>query len=181
MERATWPGRGARDSNDEVIVRRAIVFIVTGTLLALAAASVSGCQSREEIFTGGRIENRCNGAIPVCGQQAACVLSTDQYIRGTFPGGARVIIRTDVDPARLVTRFLLIDQTFPGTEMQVRAYDTGCGDFDEQLYRDVDLFDLAGDDGTLEYHLDVEGRGDHMVELFSDMGSGYLFQVDIED
>jgi hypothetical protein len=93
----------------------------------------------------------------------------------------RVIVRTDVDPARLVTRFLLIDQTFPGTEMQVRAYDTGCGDFDEQVYRDVDLFELAGDDGILELHLDVEGLGDHMVELFSDMGSGYLFQVDIED
>jgi len=151
---------------------------VVGLVIALWA---SGCANREDIFSGGRIENRCNGAVPVCGQQAACVLSTDQYIRSTFPGGMRIITRTDVDPARFVLRFLLIDQTFPGTEMQVRAFDTGCGDFAEEVSRDVDLFDLAGGDGVLEYNLDVAGRGDHMVEIFSDMGSGYLFTVSVEE
>ena len=152
---------------------------------ALAAGVVGlclvGCQTAEEIFTAGRIENRCSNAIPVCGYIAACVLGQDQYLRGQFPGGQRVIVRTEVDQARLIARFLLVDERFPGSEIFVRAYSTGCGDYEEGHAVDVDLFELAGNDGIIEYGLDVTGIGDHMVELFSDMSAEFLFRVDIEE
>ena len=51
-----------------------------------------------------------------------------------------------------------------------------------QLATDVVvLFDLAGDDGIIEAHLDVEGRGDHLVEFFSDMTARFLLVIDQED
>lgn len=140
-----------------------------------------GCSDDESAFIQGRLENRCNGAIPVCGFQAACVLGADQFIRGRFPGGQRVIVRTQTDPTQIRTRFLLLDQKFPGSEIAVRAFDTGCGDFDEEQAVDRDLFDLAGDDGIIEYTLEVEGRGDHYVDVFSDMTSDFIFKVELED
>ncbi len=156
-----------------------------GFLLALVAGAFAttsaGCLTAEEIFTQGRLENRCSDSIPVCGYVAACVLGQDQYLHGDFPGGQRIIVRTEVDKVQLITRFLLVDERFPGSEIFVRAYSTGCGDYDEGHAVDVDLFDLAGNDGVIEYGLDVTGRGDHMVELFSDMSAEFMFRVDIEE
>ncbi len=148
---------------------------------AVALAWLAGCATSEEIFTRGRIENRCNGSIPVCDELAACVLSQDQYLRGDFPGGQKIIVRTEDDRAQLITRFLLVDERYPGTTIFVRAYSTGCGDYSEGLAEDVDLFELAGGDGIIEYGLNVTGLGDHFVEIFSDMSAEFLFRVDIED
>lgn len=154
---------------------------LTALLGAAMAASVAGCATSEEIFTRGRIENRCNGSIPVCDDLAACVLSEEQYLRGQFPGGQKLIVRTENDRARLITRFLLVDERYPGTTIFVRAYSTGCGDYSEGLAEDVDLFKLAGGDGIIEYGLNVTGLGDHLVQIFSDMSAEFLFRVDIED
>jgi len=153
------------------------VVVLTG---ALVLAGLVGCATSEEIFTRGRIENRCNGSIPVCDDLAACVLSQEQYLRGDFPGGQKLIVRTEDAKADLIPRFLLVDERYPGTEILVRAYDTGCGDYNEGHAEDVDLFELAGGDGIIEYRLTVNGLGDHLVEIFSDMSSEFLFRVDIE-
>ena len=147
----------------------------------MVLSSLFGCTTAEEIFTEGRIENRCNDSVPVCGFQAGCVLGTDQFFAGRFPGGQRVIARTETEFTRVVLRFLLVERIFPGTQIITRAYDTGCTDFDDRRHEDRDLFDLSGDEGILEFHLDVEGRGDHMLEVFSDMGSGFLMTVTTED
>jgi hypothetical protein len=140
-----------------------------------------GCATAEDIFTEGRIENRCNDSVPVCGFQAGCVLGEDQFLAGRFPGGQRVIMRTESEQTRIILRFLLVDRVFPGTQIITRAYDTGCSDFFDARYEDRDLFDLSGDEGILEFRLDVEGRGDHMVEVFSDMGSGFLMTLTPEE
>lgn len=153
-----------------------LFLFLTGSIVVTALA----CFDAESIFTSGRIENRCDGAIPVCSEQAGCVLGTDQYLSGDFPGGQTVIVRTEVEKARLITRFLLVEPMFPGSFFYVHAY-SGCGEYDKGESRDRNLFDLAGDDGVLEYHLDVTGRGDHRVEFFSDMTSGFLFTVDVEE
>lgn len=151
-------------------------WVVIGALLASA-----GCASSEDIFTGARIENLCNDALPVCGQRAGCVLIGSEYIRGRFPGGQRLIVRTPTDSSRLIVRILLVEQVFPGTELLVRAANTGCDGFDEVLQQDVDLFEVAGSSQTLEKELEVEGRGDHLVEIFSDMASGFALTVEVED
>ncbi len=130
-------------------------------------------------FTLGRTRTPCTDSVPVCDDIAACVLGSDQYLHGLFPGGQRLIVHTEIDQAHLIARFLLVEEWSPGTEILVRAYSADCSDYDEGHATGVDLFELAGDDGIIEYGLDVSGLGDHQVELFSDMGAEFMFRVDI--
>jgi len=142
---------------------------------------LAGCMSAEDSFTSGRIENLCSGAIPICGDVAGCVLNTDQYLNGEFPGDQVVVVRSEIDRARLVARFLLSQEMYPGMLLSVRACSIGCAQCDEKVIKDKNLFDEAGDDGILEYHLTIEGRGDHKVEFFSDMAAAYYFTVELEE
>jgi len=149
-----------------------------GLVVLLTVAALAGCADEQEIFTSGRLENRCNESIPVCGYQASCVLGDDQYLRAQFPSGHRMIVRSEADPVRLRVRLLFTDESFPGTELLVRAYATGCADYDEHSVTGEDVFDQLTGGDEAEYELDVTGRGDHMVEVFSDMAAEFLLVVD---
>ncbi|MEL6182080.1 MAG: hypothetical protein AAFS10_24175 [Myxococcota bacterium] len=142
--------------------------------------AAAGCIDDESIFTEGRIENLCNSNIPACNSQASCVLGGGDFYRGIFPGGVRALVRTEDEQTRLVVRFLLTEPIFPGTELLVQINTPDCSDLNEEHPRDIDLFQLAGDDRTLEFQLDMEGRGDHLLEIFSDMSAAYLMTVEVE-
>ena len=147
-------------------------------ILCLLAAS--GCVDDSRVFTQGRIEDLCNEAIPICGRQAACTLNNDEYFSSRFPGGQRVVTRTEFPDQKLTIRFQLDDLAFPGTELLVQAYSPDCGSYDEEHPRNVDLFSLAGDDRIIEFTLDVAGRGDHLVEIFSDMSASYDMTLSLD-
>ncbi len=147
----------------------------------VCAALMVSCAGDQEVFVGQRLEKRCNVSIPACDTQASCVLTNHDYYSGDFPGGLKTLVRTDTDHAKLVARLLLTDMVFPGTELQITAHTPGCDTFDEVHKKDVDLFELAGDNRTLEYELDLKGRGDHLVEIFSDMSASYLMTLDVEE
>ena len=149
-------------------------------LLALGALVMTGCVDDSRLFTEGRIEDLCNESIPVCGRTAACTLDNSEFFRGEFPGGQRYIVRTEFEDQKMFARFLLDDLAFPGTEILVKAFTPDCGDFDQKHPRNVDLFDLAGDDRVLEFEIDLPGQGDHLVEVFSDMSATYLMTFDVE-
>ncbi|MEM6961698.1 MAG: hypothetical protein AAF550_08150 [Myxococcota bacterium] len=140
-----------------------------------------GCASGEDLFTGSRLENLCNEALPICNSRAGCLLREDEYIRGQFPGGQQYIFNTPTDSSRIRIRLHLVDQVFAGTELLFRASDVGCNGFDQELKQDVDLFRLAGDSQTITEVLEVEGRGEHLIEVFSDMTSGFLITTTLVD
>lgn len=145
---------------------------------ALCLSVLSGCGDAESFFTDGRIEQRCNEAIPICNAQASCVLQDDQFLRDDFPGGKVFMVQTEAEETELVARFLLVDPRASGTELFVRVHTTACGTFEEGRTKDRDLIDYAGDDGIIDYELTIKGRGDHLVEIFSDMSSNFLFRFD---
>ena len=151
------------------------------TMLLATSLPLCGCTSDEGVFTQGRLEDLCNASIPVCDTQASCVLEEDEFFEGAFPGGTRLIVRTETEQADLIVRFLLTEPLYPGTEILVQAYDTSCGELSEEHPKDIDLFRLAGDDRILEFSLPVEGRGDHLLEVFSDMSSTYILNVIVEE
>jgi hypothetical protein len=70
---------------------------------------------------------------------------------------------------------------FPGTEFQVVAHSVGCDGFDELHLVDVDIFNYAGDDRIIQAELELEGEGDHLVSVFSDMNASYLMTLTIEE
>lgn len=153
-------------------------------LPALAALiivlSVNGCMNAEDTFTSGRLEDLCNGVVPVCNVQASCIVDAKKFVRSSFPGGRRLLVRTDEPDKQLVVRIFFNEMVYPGTELLVQAHSPECAGFDSELLIDVDIFDLAGDDLTLTFELDVPEKGDHLLEVFSDMSAGYLLTVDIE-
>lgn len=139
-----------------------------------------GCVNDDRVFTQGRIQDLCNEAIPVCGRTAGCTVDDREFIRGNFPGGQRFIVRTEFPDQRLIARFLLDEMNFPGTEMLVQAYSSDCGDYDETLHTDRDLFQLAGDDRIIDFDLSLPDRGDHLVEVFSDMNAAFTLSMSLE-
>ena len=140
----------------------------------------SACIDDTRLFTDGRLEDPCNQAIPVCNTQAQCTLHSENFYEGEFPGGLRFIVRSEAERNTLITRFLLDDMIFPGTEMLVHVKTPDCGDHDEAHVQNRDLFDLAGDDRVIEHHLDLPGRGDHLLEVFSDMSASYQMTTTVE-
>lgn len=166
-----WHASGDEGTDRPGDVRPISAAILLASTLVVAA----GCNSQRSTFTQGRLEKTCDDAIPTCDTRAGCVVTGDDYTRGTFPGGRSVIVRThDDDKNRLIVRFLLEEMVSPGTELQLQAYSPDCGDFSERHPTDINLFERAGDDRILEFELPIEGRGDHLLTLFSDMGADYL-------
>jgi hypothetical protein len=150
--------------------------------LALAVAVVfGGCFTDVGIFTAGRTEDLCNAAIPICRQHAGCALDDRNFVSGRFPGELRIIAHSETGRGNLVVRLLLLEATWPGTELLVQAYAPGCGDVKGEHLLDVDFFELAGNDRTLTFLIPLEAAGDHLVEVFSDMAAEYLMTVDVED
>ena len=156
------------------------LILLAGRVL-LAALAVAGCQSPEDEFTEGRLENLCAGTVPVCNVRAGCVLSDDDFVRGTFPGAQRYIVATDRPDQRVEVRLFFTSQRFPGTELLVQLSEPGCGRAEQTRLVDIDFFARAGDDGILDFSFDAPEKGDHLLEVFSDMSAGWLLTVDVVD
>lgn len=149
-------------------------------LLLVCAALATGCIDDTRLFTQGRLEDPCNNAIPICNTQAGCTIHNESFYESEFPGGSRFIVRSEGEKNTLIARFLLDDMIFPGTEMLVQVKTPDCGDFEEEHVQNRDLFELSGDDRVLEYILDLPGRGDHLLEVFSDMSATYQMTTTVE-
>ncbi|MFB6263784.1 MAG: hypothetical protein ABEL76_09200 [Bradymonadaceae bacterium] len=160
--------------------------VTARTVASLAACLLIGpvagtaCADSQKAFTAGRLRTTCNNAIPVCDDRASCHLSNDEYVRGRFPGGRKVVVRARSERARLRVRFLFEKMVAPGTELLIRAHSPDCSDFEQRRPTDVDFFERAGDDRILGYTLPLKGRGDHLVEVFSDMSAKYVMTTTVE-
>lgn len=156
--------------------------MIRGThILTLAAITVlTGCIDDTRLFTSGRLEDPCNNAIPICNTQAGCTVHNESFYAGEFPGGLRFIVRSEAEENLLIARFLLDDMIFPGTEFLISVRTPDCGDFEEEHVQNRDLFELSGDDRVLDFELDLPGRGDHLLEVFSDMSATYQMTTTVE-
>lgn len=137
------------------------------------------CVSSEDAFVGARLERLCTQSIPVCDVQASCVLDPKSYVDKRFPGGLRLIVRTTHEASTLTLRLQLQTEEAPGTELVVEAWRSDCNDVTSRTLADVDLFAVAGDDRVLSWELPLDGRGDHLIEVRSDMTADYLLTVDV--
>ena len=152
--------------------------LLFSSIALLTLCAVSGCISREESFTAGRIEQLCEASLPICNTRVTCSAGEDTYLTGAFPGAERAMLYTPHPLTTVTLNFLIDEQIFPGTEMLVRAHQIGCVEIEEERLVDVDIFQRAGDDRILSFSFDLEGRGDHLVEWFSDATATYVMTVD---
>lgn len=156
---------------------------VCSGLVALAwAAMTSGCQAGSETFVGDRLPMLCDGIYWTCNVSAACTIDEDHFLEGSFPGTHRFLVHTDeLSSGLLSLRLYFEEMRAPGTELLAQVYEPAClvdGELGRVHYEDVDLFDEAGDDRVLDLELEVEERGEHLVEIYSDASASFLLTVD---
>lgn len=145
----------------------------------LVMVSMGACVSSEDAFVGARLERLCTQSIPVCDVFASCVLDPNSFIEKRFPGGLRLIVRTDDDKSSMTLRLNMLTQESPGTEIAIEAWRADCNDVEVARISDKNLFQVAGKDRTFSWELELVGRGDHLVEVRSDMSADYLVTVDV--
>lgn len=140
----------------------------------------SACSEGYGGFTGARLGVLCDRTIPVCSVQAACVMDDASYAEGVFPGGLRTLL-IHADERSLVTvRILFVGARAGGNELRVRVYETGCAGFDETRIADRDVLQTVGPTGIFETTLEMNGIGDHLLEIFSDAASSFVVTVQTE-
>jgi len=154
-------------------------MIATASATLFTAVAATGCTSAEDDFVGARLERLCTQSIPICEVTASCILDDRSFVESTFPGGLRLLVPSERAAGRLELRLYLVTQVAPGTELSVQANAPGCGEVDEIVLSDIDLFEAAGGDRTFTWELDLPGRGDHLVEVWSDMSARYLLTVEV--
>ena len=150
-----------------------------GVCIPMMLSILLGCQSPQEEFASGRLQKFCEGSIPICSVHAACVVSNQDFLEAEFPGGQRFIVEADDLDRTAVIRLYFNEMVFPGTEFQIKLYGPGCGTLETTHLVDVDLFERAGDDSTVEFTLPIDVPGDHLLEIYSDMAAGYLLTADL--
>lgn len=150
--------------------------------LAMLAMLAMGpaCVDAQGQFTSGRLEELCNGVVPVCNTRASCTLDPSRFVRSSFPGGQQLLVNSEKPDKKLIVRIFFLEMVFPGTELIVQAHSPDCSGIDTEQIVDGDIFELVGDDLTLEFQLELPEAGDHLVEVFGDLSASYLLTIDVE-
>jgi hypothetical protein len=155
-----------------------VVRVLIGLFSILTMLS---CETAEEAFIGDRINNVCVDAYVVCHRPTGCVLDSDHYVEGVFPGMRRVVIETEEPDIKLSVRMFFSTTQSPGTELLIQLKEPNCivdiyhG---REHMQDVDLFHEAGDDRTLMFELFSGREGEHLLEIYSDAAAEYLLIVE---
>ncbi len=152
------------------------------SMLVLLGLSLwlSGCLSGEEAFVDGRLHTQCDEAYSICDMPAGCVLDKKHYIRSGFPGSKSFVVATEANDVILDIKIYIATMEAPGTELVVRAYEPDCTlntNKSQHHMEDVDIFKKAGDDRILQFELEAQVAGEHLIEIYSDASSEYLLIV----
>jgi len=123
-------------------------------------------------FTSGHDPNPCNQNIPAaCGDMGHCVLQSDQYLQGSFPGSQTFIVRT-TQPETVTFQFTFTNRETPGTGLTLTSTEPDCSQ--QSSYTSMgDLFELAGSSGVISFPIQMIEAGDHLVQFQSDAYCNY--------
>jgi hypothetical protein len=123
-------------------------------------------------FTGTRSLNQCNQDVPAaCGGTGHCVLDSDQYLQGSFPGSQTFIVRTD-HPQTVTFSFTFDNRVTPGTGLSLTSTEPDCSE-QSSYTSQGDLFELAGPSGVISFPIQMIEAGDHLVQFQSDAYCNY--------
>jgi hypothetical protein len=139
-----------------------------------------GCSSPQDDFVGARVLDLCNTSWPVCDGYASCLLGSESYTQGNFPGGGRVIVQT-VATSNVTLSFLLSDLTAAGGTFSMVWYEPGCTD---AVRTAVDGQVVAAESqaiGVFARTAQLNVAGYHLVTYQTTTQASYLLKVDVTD
>ena len=154
-------------------------------VLPLLGSLLTSCVTGTSTFVGDRLPHLCSESYSTCGVSAGCALDDGHYVEGTFPGARRVVVFSEQPDTAFRVRLYLETTQAPGTELLVQLYEPDCT-LDtvgaRTHYEDIDLIAEAGPDRTILLDdMIVAQRGEHLLEIYSDMSAAYLLIVDRVD
>lgn len=163
-----------------VSARKNVRFLVARALCAslFAAALASGCGDRRSDFVGARVQDLCDESWPVCDTVAGCVLGAESYRAGRFPGTSRFVVRL-AEPSIVRVSLFLEDARAAGEQTFITWYEDGCRARIREDLSGKTLFAEAERFGAVTREAELDGVGDHLVEIDSDAQAAYLVKVEV--
>jgi hypothetical protein len=141
--------------------------------LAIAGAALLPCCG----VTGGGSLDPCNETIPApCGNIGHCVLDSDDYLQGTFPGMQTFVIRIAA-PAMVTFSFQFTNRISAGTTLALTSTEPDCSQTSTYM-NPGDIFKLAGAAGILSFPITMTEVGDHLIQFNSDAYCSYQLSYD---
>ncbi len=141
---------------------------------------LAGCGlGAEDNFTLGLDEDRCDGTFPICQTTAGCVMGSNKYLKGRFPGSRQFIVPAP-EEAVITVRIFFATQVATGVDTEILWHEPGCFDTYQYLSEGSDIFLAAGNDQVFEQSKQVFLDGDHLIEVFSDAIAEYAITVDVD-
>ncbi|WP_253910504.1 hypothetical protein [Pyxidicoccus fallax] len=146
-----------------------------GLLLAMLAV---GCGDSRDDFIGPRVKDACDAAWPVCNRVAGCILGSESYAEGRFPGRGQFIVQIP-EASTVKVSFYLEEVSAAGQETVVLFHEEGCRARTRQAADGRAVLDQMEEFGEFTREADVTGVGDHLIEFESDMQAKYVVKVDV--
>jgi hypothetical protein len=142
--------------------------------LAIAGGALLPCCG---VTAGGGSLDPCNETIPApCGDVAHCVLASDEYLQGTFPGMQTFIIRIAA-PTMVTFSFQFTNRISAGTTLALTSTEPDCSQSSTYM-NPGDIFKLAGAAGILSFPITMTEVGDHLIQFNSDSYCSYELSYD---
>jgi len=142
------------------------------------AVFLGACGGSREDFIGSRVKDTCDAAWPVCNRVAGCILGTESFSEGRFPGRGQFIVQVP-EAATVKVRFYLEDVASAGEEMVVLFHEEGCRSRAREAVNGRAVLDTVEKFGEFSREANLTGVGDHLIEFESDMQARYLVKVDV--
>ncbi len=149
--------------------------VAAGLMLAMLAA---GCGGSREDFIGPRVRDTCDASWPVCSQVAGCILGTESYAEGRFPGRGRFIVQLP-EASTVRVSFYLEEVAAAGEETVVLFHEEGCRTRTREAVDGRSVLDAMEKNGEFIREADLTGVGDHLIEFESDMQARYVVKVEV--
>jgi len=133
---------------------------------AIAVVSLAACG-----VTAGDSLNLCQDNVPsACGTVSHCVLDSDQYLSGQFPGSQIFVIHT-ATPEQVTFSFVF-DNRISAGGLTLTSTEPDCSE-ESSYMSQGDLFELSGASGVLSFPITMTEPGDHLIQFTSDAYCSY--------
>ena len=139
---------------------------------------LSGCSTPQDDFIGARVLDLCNSSWPVCDGYASCLLGSESYTQGNFPGSNQIIVQT-LATSNIQLSFLLSNLTAAGGTFNIVWWEPGCT---EAVRTSVEGQVVATESqaiGVFARSAQLNVAGYHLVTYQSTTAASYLLKVEV--
>ncbi|MCP3105046.1 hypothetical protein LZ198_39890 [Myxococcus sp. K15C18031901] len=125
------------------------------------------------------MKDSCDATWPVCNRIAGCILGSESWAEGRFPGHGQFIVQVP-EASTVKVSFFLDEVTAAGEETVVLFHEDGCRARTRKATAGRSVLDQMEKFGVFSLEADVIGVGDHLIEFDSDLQGRYAVKVDVE-